>query len=117
MINPFDYLYYKLYKAWSVFTVGEYPPPPHGIMLLLLSFNVYSLYSWIFKQRPSTAIFMIFLIFMGIVILFCYRAKVENQIIAKFDRESKTSRIIGNIAVTIYAILSIWGFGLALKYY
>lgn len=117
MINPFDYLYYKLYKAWSHLSFSGIPTHHTGIMSLLLTFNVYSIYTWIFKAKVSITVFMIFAFFVVITILFCYRTKVENKIIEKFDKESKTSRIVGSLAIILYAILSVWGFSLVLKYY
>ncbi|MCD7901065.1 MAG: hypothetical protein LUH22_14705 [Bacteroides sp.] len=108
MINPLDYLYYKIYKAWSFLSGGDYPIKHQAAMLLLIWFNILTVYFLFFKELPSEKFNIACVIVIGIIILIIYRPKREAKIVAKFEKESEDSRIIGNILVICYVVGSIY---------
>ena len=109
MINPFDYLYYKLYKfarytGSRTFTGG-------WLVMLFLS-NVFSVQVLLtgnkdFFDTFGTGISFLVVLFM---LIFYWPSKRGKKVIAKYKNESEKSRIIGNTMVTCYVILSIVSF-------
>lgn len=108
MINPFNYLFYKIYKTLSCFSISGEPIGQVGVMTFLLGFNVLAIYFLIFKEVPSQKIGVTVFYLIATILFVAYRPKREAKIIAKFEKESEDSRLIGNIAVISYVIFSIW---------
>jgi hypothetical protein len=114
MINPFDYLYYKIYTAWSYINGGGYPIRQHGAMWLLLFLNILTIYLLITDFIINTFMWCAG-VFILIILFICYRPKREVKILAKYSKESEMSRIIGDATVVLYVIISIFVFTLVLK--
>ena len=111
MINPFDYLLYKLHKierCTGVRTVAYSMGQMGGLLFL----NFFTIYGWLTGSKdPTDKISSIGFISIFILIpTFYWILKRDKKIIAKFKNESKKSRIIGNTAVVCYVILSIVSF-------
>jgi hypothetical protein len=119
MINPFDYLFYKIHTAWSHISGNGSSGKHHGAMMILLMLNFFTIYELIYGYIPldisehlrrkgftSDLIVLasgIFIIFISPVF---YSSKREKRIIAKYKNESEKSRIIGNAIVICYVILT-----------
>jgi Ca2+/Na+ antiporter len=115
MINPFDYLYYKIYKALCFINGGYESIQQHAIMGGLLLINILTIYILIAGDLPSTALCVMYLLLSTAIHSVFYMTKREKKILDKYEKESKKSRIMGNIAVLLYVIVSIVAFALALK--
>ena len=116
MINPFDYLFYKIYNAWSYLSSTGKPInyfAPIGILFLLNAWTTYML----LVDGFSKAFAYGSVAFVGIFLFIRFRPKREAKIIAKYSKESNKSRMIGNTVVIFYVTLSIVSFILVMKHY
>jgi hypothetical protein len=116
MINPFDYLYYKMYRAWYWLN-GGYSQGPGTVIMLLYTVNFITIYAVIARELPPAELIGGCLFFTFIIFLFLYRSKREKKIIVKYGRKSTESRETGNIIVVFYVIISIVAFIWAMKKY
>ena len=115
MINPFDYLFYKIYTAWSHLYFSRVPYTHTLIMTLLLALNVLTGYLFIEREWPSDNFMIISYVTIVVFTLPYLHPRKESRIIAKFENESGRSRTIGNTVVISYVILSIISFVLVMK--
>lgn len=115
MINPLDYLYHKIYVAWSYISGGGIPINNISAIGFLMLSNMYTVYIAI--NKTLTEAFGIGSIIFEVI--FCaiyFNIKKEEMIIQKFENESNKSRIIGNIIVIAYSLLSLMSLIYVLKY-
>jgi len=105
MLNPFDYLYYKMYKISSYISYTK--ADSAGFMSILLSLNFFTLYILITGSKDTLTAFVFFLLVLSFLILVYWIFKREKKIIVKYKNESENSRIIGNTIVVCYVVLSI----------
>ena len=118
MINPFDYLYYKLYKISLYSESGKTGTHTAGsIMSVLLSLNFFTVRWWRSNNLESSdkLIYGVCLLILMLIIVVYWILKRDKKVIAKFKNESKKSREIGNLVVICYVILSIVSFILVIK--
>ena len=115
MINPFDYLFYKIYKAWSIFNSGGYPVRHHAATGFLYTINIWTLYMLIANEFPPDIWAYGSIIFITIIFFVFYGVKRERKILAKYSQESERSYQIGNTVVVFYVIISIIAFILVLR--
>jgi len=115
MINPFDYLYYKIYNALSYINGGIPANRTLGLYGLIIALNVLSIIILIVGDLPDIYI-VISLIFVFLFVFAYFRKKKENAIIKRYENETENSRIIGNVSVIIYVLLSIVSFVWAIKH-
>jgi hypothetical protein len=103
MKNPIDYLWYKLYKAFSYIEKGAPSSSAecmgglfiiNSLSILLIDKDFINNYAWVF-----------FLLVMFIITPYFFTKK-QIRIIKKYKNESEKSRITGNIVVTLYIVLS-----------
>ena len=101
MINPFNYLFYKIYVFLSHISGGGNPITHLSAMGLLL--NSFTFYLFFFdKLFPSFGCLIL------VILLLPYAVpKISDKIISKYEKESEKSRLIGNTVVTFYVILSV----------
>ena len=111
MINPFDYLFYRIYSVWK-YIGGVNHCSAMGFVLLCNIITIQLLITGTYSLD-----FAIFVSFVVIIWMITYTSKRESRIIAKFENESNKARIIGNICVIIYMILSIVLLLIVAKYY
>ena len=116
MINPFDYLYYRIYKIWSWFDGGGEPVKHEAGLALLYGLNLLTIYTALYKETPKVESMIIVAFLILAVILICYRPKREKRIVAEFEKKSEDFREIGNIIANAYIIISICAFVLVTKY-
>ena len=104
MINPLDYLYYKVYKGLSYISGGGNPLSQIGATTILLMANFFTIYYLIAGELPKSVL----TISTTIITLFCaiYFLIKEDKILAKYDQESEQSYRKGNMIVTVYVILT-----------
>jgi O-antigen/teichoic acid export membrane protein len=102
MINPFNYCYYKLGKDAD------------RIMVVILSFNVVTLYILIVQKIPSLIVLFIILVCVFIFFISYFTNKREKRIIEMYKKESEKSRIIGGFAVAVYIVGTLVFFVLSL---
>jgi hypothetical protein len=116
MINPFDYLFYKLYKV-ELCTGGTNLGYSMGWMLVLLFLNFLTIYWWLTgSMEPTDTISSVgFASIFILITLFYWILKRDKKVIAKFKNESTKSREIGNLVVICYVILTIVSFILVIK--
>lgn len=107
MVNPINYLFYKIYKALLFIDGGGSPVKQSGATALLLLLNFWTVWILITGEL-NTVVAAISLIFMLLFSIF-YAAS-EEQIIAKYEKESDKSRIVGNWIVTLYILITIGSF-------
>ena len=116
MINPFDYLHYKIYKAWSQLNGGGYPFSHYAVIAIPYILNSLTIYILIVNEFPSKEIFSGIAFPILVIVFICYRPNREDKILAKYCNESEDSRLIGNAVVVFYYIISILVFILVRKY-
>lgn len=104
MVNPLDYLYYKVYKGLSYISGGGNPLSQIGATMALLLINFSTIYYLISGELPKSVL----AVTITVIILFCpiYFLIKEDKILAKYDQESEQSYRKGNMIVTIYVILT-----------
>ena len=115
MINPLDYLYYIIYVAWSNISGGGRPINNTSAIGFLMLSNMYTVYIAI--NKTLTEAFGIGSVIFEVI--FCaiyFNIKKEEMIIQKFENESNKSRMIGNIIVIAYSLLSLMSLIYVLKY-
>ena len=110
MINPFSYLFYKIHTFLSDFTFSGYSMRSLSVMGILLGINIVTVNSFFF-DKPSHIIFIIM-----VLLLIPYAIpSVFDKVMAKYEKESERSRLIGNNVVITYIIASIISFILVVK--
>ena len=99
MINPIDYLFYKIYNGLDIIGGGR----EAIATTILIQINLMTIAIAIFSTI-SLGIF----IFIGIIgiYLVSYYANNKEKIMEKYESESELSRKIGNTIVTVYVILT-----------
>lgn len=106
MINPLDYLYYKIYVAWTYLSGGGKPTNNLSAIGFLMLSNIFTIYILIYKTF-SMSFGLLIVILEGLFCAFYFNSKKEDKILKKYENESPQSKIIGTIAVILYAIISI----------
>ena len=103
MINPFNYLFYKIYVFLSHISGGGNPITHLAAMGTLLGINIMTIYLFIYGNWPPFS-----LLYMILAPLVLYAIpKISDKIISKYEKESEKSRLIGNTVVTFYVVLSV----------
>lgn len=99
MVNPFDYLFYKIYNILDIIGCET----EIIATTLLVQINLMTIAIAIFGTVSLGAF-----IFIGIIGLYLVSYYTDNQekIMAKYESESESSRQIGNIITTLYVILT-----------
>ena len=99
MINPIDYLFYKIYNGLDLIGGGT----EVVATTLLVQINLMTIAIAIFGTVSLEAF-----IFIGIIGLYLVSYYTDNQekIMAKYESESESSRQIGNTIATLYVILT-----------
>jgi len=115
MINPFDYLYYKIYKALSFISGGINPTNLTAAFGLLLLSNTLTVYMLIAGEFSLTFAYCSLAV-LALISLFNLLSNKEEKIIAKFKNESEKARILGDALVILYVVISIILFIIAIKY-
>jgi diacylglycerol kinase len=110
---PINYLFYKLYSFYvSIFNSETPPTMSHmGFLMIMLISNLITISLAVFGNVPS---YNSFLIIIFILIPYAIPS-VADYIVNSFSKESDRSRIIGNIAVLSYIVLSVLSLVLAVK--
>jgi hypothetical protein len=114
MNNPLDYLWYKIYKAFSHIEKSA-PSSSCKCMSVLFIINSLSILL-IDKDFINNYVWVFFLLIIFIITPYFFTKK-QIKIIKKYKNESEKSRITGNIVVTFYIILSFVILFLVLKPY
>jgi hypothetical protein len=114
MINPFDYLFYKIYKTWRC--LGERNSSSFynsvGPMCILLIFNCF-----VIERIITGGINGLFVFYLPLVIPLTYLLPGRMvRVIKKYRAESEKSRNRGNLIVWCYVILTIVSLILVFKY-
>jgi hypothetical protein len=104
LLYPLNYLFYKIFVfTRDYLTFGDYPIKNMSIMGLFLIINAYTISIGIFDiLLPNWISVMIIMILLPYV-----SPKLSLKIVAIFSKESEKARIIGNIIVITYIILSV----------
>ncbi len=105
MINPIDYLYYKVYKRISYMNGESYPITQMAATCSLLIAN-YMIVCYLILGE-FTDRFLKVGVFLLIVFSLIYFPIREKRILAKFERESERSRKTGNRVVVLYIIFTL----------
>ena len=104
LLYPLSYLFYKLYVFFSYLSFSENPVGHIQVMGFLLFLNIATFFLGIFDFSIS--------LWMGLIPLFVIiiysSGKIEEKIIARFSKETDNARIIGNILVLTYVVLTIF---------
>lgn len=110
---PINYLFYKLYSFYiSIFNIETPPTMSHmGFLMMILISNFVTISLAVYGNFPS---YNSFLTIIFILIPYAIPS-VADYIVNSFSKESDKSRIIGNIAVFLYIVLSILSLVLAIK--
>lgn len=97
MINPIDYLFYKIYRGLDIIGGGR------EVMAttILVQINLMTL-----AIAISQTISFIVFIFIGIIGIYLasYYTNNKERILEEYESESERSRKIGNTIVTLYVI-------------
>ena len=115
MKNPLDYLWYKMYRL-SFYTNDI---SPAITMSSILFANLYTICLLLFGMDFISFGSSILLLILSFVLTCPYERNKKKRIkvIRKYYNESKESRIIGDIIVSLYVILSFVVFFLVAKYH
>jgi len=113
MINPFDYLWYKMYRFFSKIEKSA-PWSSIKVMSILVAANLMSIIILMCGYLRSDYCGLIFIIDVIIVFPYFFQKK-QCKVIARYRKESEKSRIIGNASVIIYIILTFGVLGLFAK--
>jgi len=114
MVNPFDYLYYKICIGLASLIKWGSPIRYAGIILLLFILNSMTLCILITGELSEPFAYVsgfLITVFFALYYLF----KRDEKIIAKYSKESEKSRMIGNTAVWLYVIVTFVAFALVIK--
>ena len=111
---PFDYLYYKLYRATLKGSLKDIPQYITPIYLGgLISINISVIYIFLVKINTLPYFFAnskqagwLFGIIIALAMLY-YRSNKCKAILNKYSSESEKSRKTGNIIVAIYVAISV----------
>lgn len=99
MVNPFDYIYYKIHNGLDVIGGGR----AISATIIVFQINLITITTITFDKIPVS--YYIIGILIGIYLV-SYYANNEEKILKKYESESELSRKIGNTIVTIYIILT-----------
>jgi hypothetical protein len=115
MQNIIGYLYYRFAVAYSY--IGKDGFREIAALAILLTINTITIYH-LFSERKTSYIFpcMTFIVYNILLLPYCFFQK-RKKAFAKFENESKEARLIGNICVVFYVIISIVSFVLIMKHY
>lgn len=114
MINPIDYLYYKVYKGISYINGGGHPITQTGATSSLLLANYMMVCYLILGEFTDR--FLTVSVFCLIVFSLIYFPLREKSILAKYEQESEKSRKIGNRIVIGYIIFTFLSLYFVLAY-
>lgn len=111
MVNPLDYLYYKLAEFYLGLGFQSKPENTQAgrLFVMLLVFNISSVGMLIWDRTIGVS-FIILAIPLGIFESFYYNRKRVRKIEAKYSQESEDSRVNGNIIVILYVLISLGSF-------
>jgi len=114
MINPFDYLFYKLAYFQK--------QPSSGIrffdttiMAILLFCNIITISHIAYREILPAWIYILVFLLVGILVFSVYTKKRYIAIKEKFDLQSENSSLIGNAVVVFYIIITIVAFIMVVK--
>lgn len=99
MINPIDYLFYKIHSGFDIIGNDNAVLATTGT----ININIASMMVLIYGQIPNFC--YIICIIEGWYLVSYYHDN-EKKIIEKYESESERSRKIGNVIVAIYLILT-----------
>lgn len=117
MINPFDYLYYKLDRDTRKLSSVSYGVPTGMVLFFGLNYlTIYALLTGGGFPSNTSLIVAILLISIPTVIPFLSRKRVF-RILRKYRKESENSRIIGSLIVWGYVVLTFISAFLVARYY
>lgn len=114
-VNPFDYLHYKIYRAWRQFDGRGFLHGHHMAICVLYLLNSMTIYYLLFREFPSKEFTVITFILINVPIHILYTPKREKRILLKYKKESEKSRHKGNVAVILYAVVTIISFALVMR--
>ena len=103
ILTPLNYLFYKIYVFMSYLTLNDTPIQHLAVMSVLITMNTITIYTALSGSPPPNK----FLIILIILVPYAF-PKVEDKIVSKYENESEESFILGNIAVIVYIVLSIF---------
>lgn len=99
MINPINYVFYKIHSGLDIIGGGRAPLATTGTISINLTTSIFA----IFGQIPNFCYIIIIVVGWYLV---SYYYDNEEKILKKYESESESSRKIGNTIVTIYVILT-----------
>jgi ABC-type Fe3+ transport system permease subunit len=112
-----EYLFYRLWQL--LIGKSEEDMPPFGSMMIfsmLMVFNIRTIELLIYhfynigystKDRDEVILYSLIPIFSVLIFNIFYFFRRRNKIKLKYENESKLKKIIGNIVLFIYGVLSI----------
>lgn len=104
ILFPVNYIFYKLYCLMSYITIDRGVPTSHlKVMGGLFLVNAIAINEFITGNLPGFREIII----PSIIILPYAIPSIADYIVNSFSKESDKSRVIGNIAVFLYIILSV----------
>ena len=106
MINPFNYLFYKIYVFLSHISGGGNPITHLAAMGTILLSNIITINMLITKKFPTDEFLKVVFVILSLLLFYAV-PKISDKIISKYEKESEKSRLIGNTVVTFYVILSV----------
>lgn len=110
---PINYLFFKLYNLYMLISNTDTPSAMShlGVLFGLIILNIITIYQYLWGIFPPNWLYIIILIVATPYAI----PQIADMIRNYFDKESETSRFIGNTVVTIYIILSIILFVLVIR--
>lgn len=102
---PINYLFYKLYNLYMLISNTDTPSGMShlGVSFGLITLNLITLCKYLWGVFPP------YWLFITIIIIAIPYAipQIADKIRNHFDKESETSRFIGNLAIVVYIFLSV----------
>jgi len=108
-MNPYYYLFYKLYKLGLSLKVYDSQFSAVGAVTLVLALNLLVIEE-VFKINKHISNLYASLLFVILILLnsvLFLGGKRYNRIKERFDKESKMQRIVGWICVSLYIAFSL----------
>ena len=107
-MNPYYYLFYKLYKLGLSLKVNDSQFSAVGLVTLILALNIFVIEK-VFTTMNLISNFHASLFFVLLIvlnsILFLWGKRYE-QIKEQFDKESKIQMVVGWVCVSLYILFS-----------
>lgn len=108
-MNPYYYLFYKLYKLGLSLKVYDSQSSAVGAVTLVLALNLLAIEE-AFKIKMHISNLYASLLFVILILLnsvLFLGGKRYTRIKERFDKESKMQRIVGWICVSLYVAISL----------